>query len=136
VSGHLLRRGLGAALAIGCAVSIALAPVAAPIHQAFADHRHVYCPEHQCYEDAGPRDAACVAPDPEGAAVAGQHATGERAACDLSNFLIQAAPAARALPCACELGANERSEGRVAFAPPAPIALRHLAPKHSPPALA
>jgi len=111
------------------AFAVALAPVAAPIHQAFADHRHVYCPRHQRFEDAGPRDAVVALP----ANAIGRHAREERPVCDLSNVFLQLAPAGRPLPLAGGLDASGRDLRRALLAPLAPIALCHLAPKHSPP---
>jgi hypothetical protein len=124
-----------ALVALLSALALALAPIAAQIHQTFANHRHVYCPVHQRFEDAGPRDVLAGEPAaPAEGAFAGHPGSDTRHACVLSNVLLQLAASERPLPFAGELAAGERGPGRVSLAPPAPIALRHLAPKHSPPA--
>jgi hypothetical protein len=43
---------LSVVLAIQCGIWVAFAPVLSEMHQAVADHHHVFCPEHNRIEDA------------------------------------------------------------------------------------
>ena len=122
-----------------CAAWIALAPVIPQLHQTFASHRHVFCPEHDRIEDDGLKQdkvrASSTAPASE-ARVASTNAVpggfGSRPACLFSNLVVQLSSAARSL-CSTPVTLEERkikAASRVDFHA-AKIIL--FAPKHSPP---
>lgn len=48
-------------LAVQCGIWVAFAPVLSQMHQAVADHRHVFCPEHNRIEDEGPIQSPVLA---------------------------------------------------------------------------
>ena len=131
---RLRKQGLlEATLLLQCAVWVALAPVAAQLHQAFAPHRHVYCPEHQRFEDVSNDDHVDINPGPGPVVAVNQHpASGDRPDCLLSNLTVHGVPT---VPFFSTI---ESSTGPEASCEPeevfGPGGCLHFAPKHSPPA--
>lgn len=135
-----IRQFAKAVLALQCAAWIAVLPVVPQLHQALADHQHVYNPEHGRIEDAGPKPLAAVvfrrpsATPAIGAIERTPTGGNERTACRFSNAIGQKAKHHRiftTLPFAFfQAKVTQPWESEAA---PRPQSLLLTAPKHSPP---
>jgi hypothetical protein len=86
-------------LAVQCGIWMVFGPVLPEMHQAIADHHHVFCFEHNRIEDeAFPSRDSAFAPEavdevPENHSVARTHSTSDAGSgleCAFSNFSIHA----------------------------------------------
>jgi hypothetical protein len=127
-------------LSIPCAVCIALVPVIPQLHQAFANHKHIYCLQHHQVEDAGPKQngfafsngalsaEAAVKPGTENATVDGNL----HPACLFSNLAVHSFLPKAAKLCAPSPFKTQSpkvlTDVRVAVS-----RIILFAPKHSPP---
>lgn len=129
------------ALALHCALWIAFAPVIPQLHQAFASHRHVFCPQHHRIEDAGPKQEYRRPSDSSAADEARVAATrvnadladiGSRPACIFSNLVVHLA-SNQPIQCCVPVPTNAREieMARDVHLPAADVI--RLAPKQSPP---
>lgn len=126
-------------VAFHCAAWIALAPVIPQLHQAFADHNHVYCLKHHRIEDADPSkiDGAVAEsnrPTEAQYAASTSDATDvvERPACAFSNFVNQTIPTTPAPQC-LPVSFEEREAKVETSVDIVTLKVYLLAPKHSPP---
>ena len=126
-------------VALPCIVWIALAPVIPQVLQAFASHRHVFCPEHDRIEDDGigqDRDRASGALPATETQVASASVVsdgfGSRPACLFSNVVVQFSSAVGP-SCSAPIALEER-EINVTWTVAVRVAkIIRFAPKHSPP---
>jgi hypothetical protein len=126
-------------IALQCAVWVVFAPVIPQLHQAFADHNHIYCLQDHRIEDAGPRrvrpDAVAKPPSTQARVSTTRGDTVDvdlQPACAFSNLVVhltEMTPARLSVPLPLQARKVQRATGVSVSA----LELTLLAPKHSPP---
>ncbi len=114
-------------------------PTLPGLHRALATHAHVFCAQHQVYEDVPlqVQESPSTEPGRDGAAKSRSgHFDHSHVACAFLNLTLSSFEPVAAAPPGFARGASRGALGHRLPGSFAPIAALELAPKHSPPAAA